>query len=350
MGTSSELSARLLDSGAPAYAAHATTRLLNENPALNARFGPRSFTTWKANMTQQIHELAVAVQLQRPEIFAAAVRWARESFAFRQVPESDLRAGLECLREVLRQDLPENLRGEVDTWFMSALQEFGAALPASKALDPNDAKQALALRYMEACLSGDSRGAIQIILDAGDAGLSIESAYLDVLAVAQAEAGRLWHSGKLAVYEEHCVTSVTQQLIAILAHKAPRRRPIGRTVVGAAVQGNGHDVGLRMVMSLFELAGWRSINVGAELPADEYAHAVARFDADVAIISATTILQLRGVRDTIHAVREAAPKAKTLAGGLAFLVAPSIWKQLGADALAPRVSEAVTMANQLVEA
>ncbi|NIM61512.1 MAG: cobalamin B12-binding domain protein, partial [Acidobacteria bacterium] len=54
----------------------------------------------------------------------------------------------------------------------------------------------------------------------------------------------------------------------------------------ACVAGNVHDIGVRATSDFFEMAGWRAINLGADVPHDEIARSVQFFDADVVVLAA----------------------------------------------------------------
>ena len=58
-----------------------------------------------------------------------------------------------------------------------------------------------------------------------------------------------------------------------------------------------------MVADFFELSGWRTIFLGADLPADDIAQATIDFESDVVVLSATLTTQLPAVTATIAAIR-----------------------------------------------
>lgn len=347
--TRNPLASLILDSAAGAYAAYAVNLLLERRPEAEERFAPAAFRGWKSHLTQRVLEVAAALEAGEPELFVARVDWARKAFGAREVPEDDLRAGLECLRDVLREELPENARDDAGAVIDRGLAAFARPAPDDAGLDPTRPNERLALEYLMAVLEGDGRRAAEVVVGAVDGGLAIEEAYLDVLLAAQREVGRMWQDDEASVAEEHFVTTTTQRVMSILSQRATPAAPNGKTVVAAAVAGNRHDVGIRAVADFFEMAGWRAVSLGADVPAADVAAAVQFFDADLVVLSATLATQLKALREAIESVRAVSDgKAKVLVGGLAFADAEDLWRLFGVNGHAATADAAVELGARLL--
>ncbi len=342
------LAASLLNGSAGAYAGFAASQFCEKHPEAAQRFGSDAFSAWKANLTVRVRELAVAVEMQSPDLFVASVQWARESFAARDLPQDDLRASLECLTDVLTHDLPEHARDPIPEYCARGLEVFEAPLATTPGLDPSSQHGRMALTYIEACLSGDTRRAMDQILQATENGLDVRSAYFEVIAPAQREVGRLWHLGQLGIHEEHVVTAATHSLLTLLAERVRPQETIDKLVVGSAVGDDQHELGIRMIMDLFAMAGWRSLSLGGHMPATNLTLAVRGFDADLLLLSATLVTHLTALRDAIAEVRTHSPGIKVLVGGLAFQADPTVWRRVGADGFAASVSDAVPEGARLL--
>ena len=188
------------------------------------------------------------------------------------------------------------------------------------------------------------------VVSATHKGLDVRSAYLDVLLPAQREIGRLWHLGEVNVAEEHLVTSTTQRTMAVLSHAAKPAPFNGKTAIVAAVATNAHDVGLRAVADLYQMAGWRTICLGADVPIEDLPTTLNYFQADLLLLGATIATQLPRVQQTIAGVRSLSERpVKIVVGGAAFDEVADLWKKVGADGYAARVDEAVALGARLVE-
>lgn len=342
------MAAQLLAVSSSAYAAYATDRFFEKLPDVKIQFGETAFNHWKEHFAGRIRELSVAIAETEPALFVSRIRWSRAAFQARKVSEDLLRDSLVCLAEVLEEELPAACRRVPAEYITSALISLDESERGSKELDTNDPTSKLAMMYLLKVLDGNSRDAIQMVVDARDNGLPLEDTY-QVLLKAQMEIGRMWHEAEVNIAEEHVVTSTTERAMSVLAYRADRLPPTGLTVVSAAVAGNAHDIGVRLVSDFFEFAGWRSICLGANLPPEDIAQAVEFFEGSLVLLSAALSTQLSAMRDTIQAVKQLAANCKVMVGGTAFEDAPDLWAQLGADAFASHPQEAVTIGSQLIQ-
>ena len=182
-----------------------------------------------------------------------------------------------------------------------------------------------------------------------DDGLTVRNAILKVLLPAQREVGTLWHLNEISVAEEHMVTMTTQRLMAVLADRVDRDPDSGRTVIAAAVAGNIHDIGIRAIAYLIEIAGWRTIYLGPDVPKSDIPAAVECFDADLIMLSLALSSQIPALQRAIDAIRKRnGSSVKIMIGGNGLAGAPDLWKDLGADGYAPTADAALAMANELV--
>lgn len=343
--------AELLERSAAGYAGFATGLLLERVPEIVDAYGADAFTTWKAHMTQRVIELAAALAAGESRLFAARIAWTRKAFIARERNADHLRASLEALRDVLAEHLPgeatSECRGFIDA-AIDSLRDPDVGLDESE-LDPEAPHDKIALRYLQQVLEGNVADAISTVQKAARNGLDHAGVYLEVLLPAQREIGRLWHLGDVTVAEEHLVSATTQRSMAVLANTAPGVAPNGKTVVSAAVAGNAHDIGLRAVADLYQLAGWRSIFVGSDVPTGDLPGTLTFFEADLLLLGATLSTQIQKVAETIRVVRDRCERnVKIVVGGSAFDEAPDLWQRVGGDGYSPTVDGAVAVGARLV--
>jgi len=342
------MAAEMLSVGASGYAAHASNRFLEKLGDTEHKFGEYAFGDWKDHFCQRVNELSVAMAENEPALFLSRVRWARAAFRAREVPEILLQESLVCLSEVLEEELPAAFSRAPAKYLAAALKSFEVSEIEAAELDTKDPKSKLAMQYLLRVLEGHSGSAIELVVNAHEQGLTLEDTY-QVLMTAQSEVGRMWHQAEVDIAEEHIVTSTTNRAIAVLAYMAKKQPSNDLTVVSAAVAGNIHELGIRIVSDFFEFAGWRSVCLGGDLPATDVARAVHFFDTSLVLLSAALSTQLKAVRETIQAVRGLDGKCKIMVGGTALQDAPELWRQLGADAYASTPTEAVAIGAQLLK-
>jgi methanogenic corrinoid protein MtbC1 len=343
--------AQLLERGASGYAGYAAAALLDREPAIRERFGPEALSHWKHHLSQRILELSAALVAAEPKLFVARVLWTAKAFQARHQDTATVRASIEVLREVLAERLPEAARAVPLDYLDQALHALSQPPAAGDDtfLDPARPADALALRYLQKVLEGDVAGAVGEVVNATRQGFDVRSAYLEVLLPAQREIGRLWHLGQVSVAEEHLVTSATQRTMAVLASSAKSAPANGKCAVVAAVASNAHDVGLRAVADLYQMSGWRTIFLGADVPMEDLPAVLNYFQADLLLLGATLATQVPRVQQTIAAVRSRGDRpVKVIVGGAAFDEVPELWRKLGADGYAARVDDAVALGGRLV--
>ena len=209
---------------------------------------------------------------------------------------------------------------------------------------------AVARAYLAALLRIDSDAARHVVERALEAGTPLEAIYLDVLAATQEEIGRLWQVGQLSVAQEHYCTAASQSVLANLGRRAFAARRNGRAMLATCVDGNLHEFGLRMVADFFEMAGWKTVYLGAGLPALCIVDAVASAQASVVCLSASLERQVPAVEEALGALR-ADPRTaavRILVGGHAFKGDNRSWRRVGADGFAADARAAVQLACGMV--
>lgn len=348
MAALNSVAAEILEASAAGYAAAAHALLTREGSAAPVAVDAAS---WKAHLVQRVLELAAAVRVNEPRLFAERVKWLRRAIVARGADEGRLRGALLSLRTALEQEVPANLQPMIEPALELAVTALDEALaPDTGGLDAAKPAGKLALEYLAACLEGDPQRAMHTVMAALEHGLSPTAVYTQVLVAAQKEIGQLWHVGDVSIAEERLVSETTRDLMTLIAAKYAPKESNGRTLVAAAVAGNTHELGLRAVADLFRIDGWRCLFLGSNVPAAEIARAAAAFNADLVVLNATLATQLKSLGESIETIRTIAAGRKILVGGLAFDGAPDLWRQLGADAHALTIDTAVAVGNSLMVA
>jgi methanogenic corrinoid protein MtbC1 len=322
-------------------------------PELGRRYGSRGRQKCLQDAEYHLSYLAESIATSLPSLFSDYVAWAKIMLAGRGISASDLAVNLECIRHSLGLALPEEMRAVASAYVeagMSQLPQLPSDLPAF--IRDGDPLAGLAKQYLDALLGGRRDLASRLILDAVDAGAGIKDVYLNVFQRSQYEIGRLWQMNQVSVAQEHYCTAATQLIMSQLYPRIFATEKNGRTLVAACVGGDLHEIGVRMVSDFFEMEGWDTFYLGANMPLASIVETVTRRKADAVAVSATIAYHTRKVADVIAAIRasEHARGAKVLVGGYPFNLAPGLWRQLGADGYAGDAEEAIAVANRLVAA
>jgi len=217
--------------------------------------------------------------------------------------------------------------------------------------DINENTEFLLLRkkYFDFVLSGDKDLATKLILDAARNKFSVKDIYFYVLERSLKEVGRLWEMNIMDISQEHYFSNVTQQIMSQLYPYINTKEKNGYSCVSLSVNGDFHNIGIRMVTDLLEAEGWKTYYLGSNIPTQNVIKAVQERKANMLVISATMAFNLDSVSNLIMAVRTAkqCKNVKIMVGGRAFNIDKHLWKTVGADGSASTAEETVKIAENL---
>ncbi len=343
--------ASLLDSSRKAYAAGAVTRFQEAGPEA-ARFVEEwGFNALVDDTQIRLEHLAEALACGRPELLALDVGWLSATYAAREVPPELLRSTLACLRDELAESLPPGAADTARAYLEQAIEGLEREPTASESLLESDEPHAeLARRFLLAVLDGNRGDAEKVVLHALQEGVAVSDLHFHVITRVQAEVGRMWQAGDVQVAEEHFGSRIVEDVLAGLRTRMERGAEAGSSVLVASVAGNLHDIGARIVADHFEMSGWRSVFLGANMPVGDLVQAVHDFEPDLVALSVGLAINVRAAADTIAALRAEFPGKPILVGGRPFAHVADLWKDVGADGCAPDAATAVRTGNELVSA
>jgi methanogenic corrinoid protein MtbC1 len=339
-----------LDAVAGAVAEWTVSRHAEIDPALPERYGERWRREWVDDTRVRVLQLSQSIAVREPLLFVDAAAWARGAYKARSMPADDLDANLRSLRDVLESDVPEPVREPAVEYVTRAVDDGGmSSFEHGPRIGPNEPFGTEVLRYLEAVATGNRRDAEQIVLDLVDSGVSVQDVYTFILTPAQTEVGRMWHREEITIAEEHLATRATEGVMGALRARFARAQTNDRTVLTTTVGGDLHGVGVQMIADFFEMDGWRSLNLGANMPIRDLRQVLSAHDVDLLAISASSSMHVRSIGEVIDQLRRPPTEGvKVIVGGYPFNVAPELWRELGADGSAPSAVEAVALGNRIV--
>ena len=223
-------------------------------------------------------------------------------------------------------------------------------MPQSTYIDLSSPHGNLAAEYLAALLSSDHDKPSQLILDSFRNGVSIRDIYLHVLQPVQYEIGRLWHTGAISVAHEHFASSVTQLVMAQLYPFicVTAQEKVKGIIVAVCVSGELHEIGIRMVADFFEMEGWSTHFLGANMSTNDIVEMLHTHKADLLALSASMSSNVVKAKQVITAVRSSqAHNTKVMVGGHAFNSVPDLWKQVDADYYAENAESALRLARHM---
>jgi methylmalonyl-CoA mutase cobalamin-binding domain/chain len=118
------------------------------------------------------------------------------------------------------------------------------------------------------------------------------------------------------------------------------------TVVVGTVQGDVHDIGKNIFVTLLKSAGFNAIDLGVDIPPEKFIEKVKETNAKVIAYSGLLTIAMESMKATTEALKEAGlrDKIKIIIGGLPV---DELWmKEVGADAFTDNAFEGVSIVSK----
>src|SRR5215207_55047 len=205
-------------------------------------------------------------------------------------------------------------------------------------------------KLFDAVLEGDFDGVtthVQAALEAKlDPGLILNEGMI----AAMREVGCRFEAGEYYVPEMLIAARAMQTGMAILKPHLQQtdRKSSGKVLIGT-VKGDLHDIGKNLVSLMLEGAGFEIIDLGVDVPAEEFVKQATNLKPDIVAMSALLTTTMPSMRTTIDALTAAGLRnhVKVIVGGAP--VTEAYAQQIEADGFSPDASRAVNVAKTLMD-
>jgi len=198
-------------------------------------------------------------------------------------------------------------------------------------------------------LENDSRAAHRLIETLMDNGIGVEAIYLNLLGATARMLGEMWEQDRVNFIDVTVGLCTLHQILFRLAPEIEQDAPeAGRRALFAPVPGETHIFGALIVAKFFNRAGWRSwTEIATE--SGRLTELTRAHDFDLIGLSISCDRHIGALTDTITGLRATAPGAHILIGGHSVDINPGLAERVGADSSAANPSEAVTIAERVVD-
>lgn len=313
--------------------------------------------TWDLPLEQELAnatgELLSGLLLGSEKLFGRYLSWFSVIARGAGIQGHQLRSHLRLYRSTLQQHLTRELRLRLEQLINVAeasLDSIPEAVPCCST--PHDPYTDLCQSYLAALLDGDKHAAHEVIDTYLREHSDLRGVFTHLLQPVQQELGRLWELGKLTPAEEHLGTAITQSIMARLDPMIFRSTRVGKSFVGACLDQERHDIGMRFVTAFFEMDGWDTFFLGSATPRAGLIKFLINKQPSVIGLSCSIGLHLPALKATIAEIREQ-PELQTtpiLVGGAPFNADPALAELVGADAYATDAARAVQYAETALAA
>lgn len=189
------------------------------------------------------------------------------------------------------------------------------------------------VRYLQALVRNDVKEAWRVLDLATQRGFPLATIHDKILRPALYEAGLLWQLGKMDVAQEHYITTETERFISLM-RKHPATLSTGPLVISLAAGDDRHTIGIQMVSSALEEAGFNVMYLGNQLPFSSLRFLITQYPVKIIALSASLTGYVNDIAFTVQQLRgyTAFDHIPVIVGGQAFNDSPELWKKIGASA------------------
>jgi MerR family transcriptional regulator, light-induced transcriptional regulator len=174
----------------------------------------------------------------------------------------------------------------------------------------------LANLFAAALKSADSVRAQRVVESALEGGLTQLDVYAAVIAPAMRQIGDLWERGEITVADEHLASAIVERILAVLYRRGFVAPPRSReAILLSCLEGEEHQLGLRIAADVLEGAGFVVLFLGANVPLDDLVAAVSRHRPAAVGLSGTLPGSQAKLERAVDAVRAAVAGVGIVAGG-----------------------------------
>ncbi len=196
---------------------------------------------------------------------------------------------------------------------------------------------------LEALLAVDRVRAGRIVKDSCIPGSPV-TCVETLIVPALEEIGRCWEDGTVALSQVYMSGRICEEIVDVMLPAGDPQRK-GQPKLAIAVFEDHHTLGKRIVFSVLRAGGYEITDYGHGVMADDLVHMVLRDDPQILLISTLMLPSALRAKEAIARIRNELPKTKVIVGGAPFNFDPSLWQEVGADAMGRTATETLEIVN-----
>jgi len=205
-------------------------------------------------------------------------------------------------------------------------------------------------KLFDAVLEGNFEGVTINVQASLETGIDPDVILNDGMIAAMREVGERFEAGEYYVPEMLIAARAMQSGMSLLKPHLQKteQKSNGKVLIGT-VKGDLHDIGKNLVALMLEGAGYEIIDLGVDVPAEEFVKKAIELKADIIGMSALLTTTMQSMRTTLDALSAAGVRnhVKVIIGGAP--VTEAYAQQIEADGYSPDASRAVTMVKELLK-
>lgn len=159
--------------------------------------------------------------------------------------------------------------------------------------------------------------------------------------------GEEWERGEAALSQVYMGSKLCEDIVERLLPRQTQESNLQKPYpIGIVTLEDYHNFGKKIVSSILKAAGFRLVDFGYGLSAENVIERVLKEDTKILLISVLmypSALKVGIITDKLH---QLTPPVKVLVGGAPFLMDQQLWKRIGADAMGKNAAEALPILKE----
>ena len=203
----------------------------------------------------------------------------------------------------------------------------------------------------QAIIEGDSEKATNLTKEALKQGLDALCIFQESLIPTMNVVGKKMQSGEYFIPEVLVsaeAMKAAQSVLKPMMSDTQLKNRLGKVVMGT-VQGDLHDIGKNLVITMFEGGGFEVVDIGIDVPAEKFVAAVKKKKPDILGLSALLSVTMLNMQAVITSLEKSGLRrnVRVIIGGAT--VSQDFADEIGADGYARDAGGAVELAKSLMK-
>ncbi|TFG14122.1 cobalamin-binding protein [Candidatus Thorarchaeota archaeon] len=201
---------------------------------------------------------------------------------------------------------------------------------------------------IEAIVEGNREATTIEAEKALESGIPPFSIVIDGCSKAMSEVGDLYQNGEYFIPEMLMSAKAFEAAMAVIKPKLKDADIDAKgTIVIGTCKGDIHSLGKNLVASMLDAAGFNVIDLGEDVPLENFGDTALKQEADIVAVSALMTTSMDSMKKVIEDIHERKIPVKTLVGG--GPITPEFADSIRADGYAKDAQDAVRIAAILAK-
>lgn len=211
-------------------------------------------------------------------------------------------------------------------------------------------KESLLKELSRCVLEMEDEEVISVAQEYADSGFDAAEGIMQGLVPGMNQAADLYEQEEYFIPELMVCSAAMYNGLDVLKPLIPKENTAskGKAVIGV-VEGDTHDIGKNLVKVMMEAAGYEMIDLGKDVPVEEFVERVREEQADFVCMSTLMTTSMNNMQRVIDSLKEQGlrDQVKIMVGG--GPISQNFADKIGADGYSVTAVEAVKLADRLRE-